>query len=257
MEHFYIIYKIVNTVNGKFYIGMHKTTDINDDYYGSGINIRAAIKKYKIENFKKYILHVFAKRKDAIKKEKELVTEELIKNPMCYNLTVGGNGGFHHIREHGKHKLCQNRKVIHNKLMNKTAKVSVDMLQKYLEEGWELGFSPESLQKMSNSGKKRIQSEEHRRKNSEAKKNSRILENTQTGQRKFIKNHLVDEYLKNGWVIFDSGKTSRGKVFIFNPSLKICTKINPKDLNTYVDKGWIKGPNPQAAEKRRKTMKRQ
>lgn len=52
MKHFYIIYKITNKVNQKFYIGIHKTENINDDYYGSGHCIKAAIKKYGIDKKK-------------------------------------------------------------------------------------------------------------------------------------------------------------------------------------------------------------
>lgn len=43
----YTIYKIVNLINNKFYIGKHQTIDPNDDYLGSGNAILAAIKKNK------------------------------------------------------------------------------------------------------------------------------------------------------------------------------------------------------------------
>jgi hypothetical protein len=42
----HIIYKITNMVNGKYYVGRHSTTDINDGYMGSGIWIKNAIRKY-------------------------------------------------------------------------------------------------------------------------------------------------------------------------------------------------------------------
>lgn len=90
---FYTVYKTINLINGKFYIGVHKTTNPNDSYLGSGYMIQSAIKKYGPENFKKEILCVFETAKEAFAKEKELVNEDLLSSGQCYNLTTGGNGG--------------------------------------------------------------------------------------------------------------------------------------------------------------------
>ena len=241
MDSFYVIYKIVNKVNDKFYIGVHKTKDINDDYYGSGLNIQKAIKKYGIQNFEKKILHIFTRRKDAYLKEKELVTEDLINNPKCYNLKIGGKGGFDFIKSQNKHTSCLGKKIIHNKQTKQMTKVNLMQLQKFLDEGWELGFSPESLQKMSESGKKKIQTEDQRRKNSETKKNSYIVENVTTKERKFIKKNLISDYLNNGWILFDRGQSSRGKVMILNPETNQCIKVNAEQLEVFLKNGWKKG----------------
>lgn len=241
MDHFYVIYKIVNKINNKFYIGVHKTKDINDNYYGSGFNIKAAIKKYGIENFEKIILHIFTKRKDAYAKEKELVTDDLVKNSMCYNLKIGGDGGFDFIKQQKKHTSCLGKKIIHNKLTKQTTKVDLVNLTQYLEDGWELGFLPESLEKMSKSGKKKIQSEDQRKKNSETKKNSYLMENILTKQRKFIKKELLNEYLNANWILFDRGQKCRGKKMIINTETKKCIKVNNEEIDSFLQKGWKKG----------------
>lgn len=91
---FYIVYKTTNQVNGKFYIGTHKTVDLNDDYLGSGTLLKRAIQKYGVENFKKEILFVFDNPEDMFAKEAEIVTEEFLSENNAYNLKKGGFGGW-------------------------------------------------------------------------------------------------------------------------------------------------------------------
>jgi hypothetical protein len=95
---YFTIYKIVNKINGKEYIGKHITKNINDGYMGSGKYIKRAIKKYGLENFTKEILFVFENEEEMNRKEKEIVTEEYC-NQNTYNLCVGGHGGFGYINK--------------------------------------------------------------------------------------------------------------------------------------------------------------
>lgn len=90
---YYTVYQITNLRNGKIYIGMHETNNLNDDYFGSGKLILQAIKKHGKDVFKKEILHVFNTREEMIMKEKELVTESFINQKNTYNLREGGYGG--------------------------------------------------------------------------------------------------------------------------------------------------------------------
>ena len=90
---FYTIYKITNTINGKYYIGKHQTKDLDDRYMGSGKLLKLAINKYGIEYFVKEILHIFDTEEDMNSKEKELV----VISEQTYNLNEGGHGGFSYI----------------------------------------------------------------------------------------------------------------------------------------------------------------
>ena len=88
---YHFVYKTTNLVNGKIYIGFHKTDDVNDGYLGSGTLLVQAIKKYGKDNFKREILKFFDNVSDALKYERLLVSEEFIKSDNNYNIVVGGN----------------------------------------------------------------------------------------------------------------------------------------------------------------------
>ena len=83
-------YKVTNNLNGNFYYGIHSTNNIDDGYMGSGLKLKRAFKKYGIENFSKEILKFFNTRKELSDYESEIVTEDLVNNPNCYNISLGG-----------------------------------------------------------------------------------------------------------------------------------------------------------------------
>lgn len=88
----YTVYKILNLITNEYYIGVHKTSNPNDSYMGSGILIRKAIKDFGLENFQKEILFSYEEKKDAYDKEKELLVN-LLNDNLCLNLSEGGVGG--------------------------------------------------------------------------------------------------------------------------------------------------------------------
>lgn len=85
------LYKITNDFDECFYYGIHSTENLNDSYMGSGIRLWNAYKTHGIEHFKKEIIEFFPDRESLSLKESEVVTEELVKDPNCYNIILGGD----------------------------------------------------------------------------------------------------------------------------------------------------------------------
>ena len=197
---FYTIYKTTNLINNKIYIGKHKTKNINDLYYGSGILIAEAIEKYGIENFTKEILYIFDNEEEMNQKEAELVTEEFCLREDTYNLCPGGKGGWGYIHQNN---LCD---------YSKYGKIGAERLRSLLKD--EKYFEIFSKNKSENwrkyyerGGKAPMQDKKHsdktKRKISEAK-----MGNTSTSGRKWINNKekeilvevdSLDEYYQKGY----------------------------------------------------------
>ncbi len=93
----YYLYEIRNNLNGKIYVGVHKTANLDDGYMGSGTVIKSAIKKHGVDNFTKVILETFDTSEAMYAREAEIVTVEFLARVDVYNLRRGGFGGFDYI----------------------------------------------------------------------------------------------------------------------------------------------------------------
>ena len=124
---YHYIYKTTNLKNGKFYVGMHSTDDLNDGYLGSGDRLRRSIRRNGKDNFKLEILEFLPDRTSLSLREKELVNEDLLKNPMCMNLSLGGQGGIsneeHRIKLSEGSSKYQKKKWEDTEYSNKIKKV--------------------------------------------------------------------------------------------------------------------------------------
>tara|TARA_R110000787_G_scaffold228917_1_gene336521 strand:+ start:2589 stop:3335 length:747 start_codon:yes stop_codon:yes gene_type:complete len=103
------VYKITNLVNGRIYIGVHRTDDMFDGYMGSGTNMKRAINKHGVENFKKEIIQQYDVYKDALNHEADIVTEDFINRKDTYNIKIGGYGPCIFSEEH-KQNISKSRR---------------------------------------------------------------------------------------------------------------------------------------------------
>lgn len=121
----YILYKTTNIINNKIYIGVHKTKspETFDGYYGSGIALKKAIKKYGKKHFIRETLYIFTSKNRAYAKEAEIVNFSFIQTNN-YNMHIGGCGGSYKqsdltkqkIRNSLKGKMAGSKNPMYNKI---------------------------------------------------------------------------------------------------------------------------------------------
>lgn len=167
---FYYLYQVTNRINGKIYVGVHKTKNLDDNYIGSGKLLKNAISKYGLENFDKQILEYFENEELMFSKEREIVTKEFVSRKDTYNLKIGGEGGFSFINDTGIVKFKGQKHTDQTKLKisqkNKGHKTS-DAARLLISEANKRTNEVRG-QKVSRALKNKPKSEEHKRKIAES-----------------------------------------------------------------------------------------
>lgn len=116
---FHVIYKIMR-FDGMYYIGKHSTDNLDDAYLGSGTRISRSIAKYGVLAHTKIILEMLPSRAELNIREREIVNDELLRDPLCMNLKVGGDGGWDHIDQRGDRNPMRRPDVVEKvRLANK------------------------------------------------------------------------------------------------------------------------------------------
>lgn len=179
----YYIYKITllqGKLAGKYYIGQHRTNNMNDGYHGSGTILKRYYKAYgerEGETFTKEILQYCHSIAELNKEEQYYISDKYKTDPECINLIAGGRGRGFSLETRRKMSMAlkgrevpqEMRERISDKL--KGHPVTEKTRQIIREKIIELNKSPEFRKKNSEAQKHRKPiSEDTRRKFSEAGK---------------------------------------------------------------------------------------
>lgn len=203
---YYTIYKITNQVNGKIYIGSHKTSNLDDNYMGSGKYLKYAQEKYGVENFTKEVLFVFDTPEEMYAKEAEIVNEEFLAEENTYNLKIGGFGGWDYVNADEDMRIAKNKRA--REITNSR---HADLLQDWSSRGGKMRYKLHGVEqawaeaRASFAGKRHT--EEAKSKMSSAAKKRTKEQNSQYGTRwihslefKVSKRIKKEDPLPEGWL---------------------------------------------------------
>jgi hypothetical protein len=200
-QKYHMLYKTTCTVTGNFYIGVHSTTNLEDEYLGSGKRLMYSIQKHGKEKHTREILELFVTREELLQREREVVNEDLMKDEKCLNLKNGGEGGsdFKHLTSKDRSLQAKQRWKNSEYRRKISESVSIENRRKYRKGNYVPSFTG-----MKHSEKTKEKMRGHRKQNG--------VENSQYG-----------------------------KIWIFSEKLQKSMKIKCEDLDYFCQSGWKKG----------------
>jgi group I intron endonuclease len=200
------LYKTTCNVNGRYYVGMHSTNNLEDGYMGSGRRLRASMRKYGIENFSTEILEFFETRELLIEAEIKAITPEMITDKNCMNLMGGGTGGFISDEQQRHRSICANKAKC-EKLKN--------------DNEFRLIHSEKAYKNL----KKYIDSGNHNHNTFEGKTHTDESKQLMSEKKKGLGVGETNSQFGTCWITKDD----------------INKKIKKEDLEVYLNDGWLKG----------------
>lgn len=225
---FHYIYKITR-FDGKYYIGMHSTDDLEDGYFGSGQRLWHSLKYHGKEKHSMEILEFLPSRQALKERERELVNAERLKDSLCLNLVEGGGGPGDFSRE-SKEKM---KDAWSKERKDQQAERLRAVTKKRFEHYWDTHLTPaEKLQ-------------EKRKAEGWVQPNR-----SEIAKKQWAKMNQEDREAAKA----SMSSASKGKVPIINPQGQI-KRVFESDLQPYLDDGWIRGmtltPSKETLRKKR------
>ena len=141
------IYETTNLINGKKYIGQHKSKNFDEKYIGSGKYLWNAIRKYGIENFECKIIEECDSREQLNEREIYWISfYNAVKSKNYYNITKGGKyyNPYEGLNKEDYERACKKlsesskgKVNINNGKIER--RINPSELQEYLNNGFILG----------------------------------------------------------------------------------------------------------------------
>lgn len=265
---YYTVYQTICLVNGKTYIGCHKTANPNDSYLGSGITLGYAIKKYGRGNFKKEVLFIFDNPQEMLDKERELV---VVDREKTYNLIRGGGEGRGTWDEDRLRRVSQKgNDALRQKYLSdpESKRIALEKREKSRAErlSWDENLRKvyrEHLAKVQPLAIRNAASSESclKRRNTLSKIKFQQGENnsrydtcwiSRDGEKpKSVKKEDLQKYLAEGWAhgrdsgfeeaLRESGRMVKGEWFWIQKAGESSIMIKKQDLEEYLSLGWSRG----------------
>lgn len=101
---YYFVYKTVFE-DGHYYIGQHRTDNLNDKYIGSGSYLRQFINKYPKLKYERIILEFCNNIVELNSVEEQIINDLYKTDNMCLNMKAGGQG--HEISEQSRNNISK------------------------------------------------------------------------------------------------------------------------------------------------------
>lgn len=255
------IYVTTNIVNGKKYIGKHKSEEFDKSYIGSGVALQNAINKYGKENFTCELIESFDTREQLNDAEiKYINTYDAVRSADFYNIAPGGDGGdtYSGLSEEQKHSFCkkiQNRwndkdykTLVSKKISDSTkGKIKSDIHIQHMKESFSKNGShvgeKNSMYGVDRSGEKAPNFGRHYYNN--GTEEYLLYEDVYESDYKdkgFKRGRLqcrIDALHKNLPTRLIGNTYTKGKIRIHKDNQE--KLIYPEQLESYVLEGWIKG----------------
>lgn len=203
----YLLYKTTCQITGKYYCGMHETDRVEDGYLGSGKRLLASIAKYGKENFTREILSYHETKEDLYAAEADLITESMLKDPMCMNLVPGGKGGS------GPGKLGASKG---GKAFAERLRSDPEFRERVLSQ-WKNNPNRGGRGFKIRNGHLYAWSQEARAKRAATREASRFQKGSKNSQ--------------------------HGSTCVFNPETKTTKRVPKEELSVWLSQGWVQGSN--------------